>query len=171
MTTPPAVPFPRTLRRAAATAARRLRGDQGTVAVELAIGILILVLVVLLVAATYVMGRANLDVNAAAAAGARAGSLARNAHAAISDATEAARANLAGRCASLSTTVDTGGFHRGGQVRVTVSCTVTTHGLTGVGLPGRTTFTATASSPIDVYRYVSLGAAGGARHPEDTGHV
>jgi Flp pilus assembly protein TadG len=171
MTTPRAIRIPRRLRRAAAKVARRLRGDQGTVAVELAVGIPMLVLVVLVVAAMYVMGRANLDVNAAASAGARAGSLARNARAAISDATEAAGANLAGRCARLSTTVDTGGFHRGGQVRVTISCTVTTRGLTGIGLPGSTTFKATATSPIDVYRHISLGPAGCTQHPEDADHV
>lgn len=161
----------RRLRAAAAEAARRLRGDQGAVAVELAIGIPMLVLVVLLVAATYAMGRANLDVNAAAAAGARAGSLARNAHAATSAATDAARANLASRCAHLSVDVATSGFRRGGQVRVTLSCTVTTRGLTGIGLPGSTTFKASATSPIDVYRYISLGPVGGAQPPEDSGHA
>ncbi|RSM65120.1 TadE family protein [Actinoplanes sp. ATCC 53533] len=162
---------PLRLRHAATEAAGRLRGDQGTVAVEMAIGIPMLVLVVLLVAATYTMGRANLDVNAAASAGARAGSLARNANAATSAATNAARANLAGRCARLSIDVATGGFRRGGNVRVTVSCTVTTRGLTGIGLPGSATFKASATSPIDVYRYVSLGPVGGVQRPEDTGHA
>jgi Flp pilus assembly protein TadG len=168
---PLTIRIPRRLRRAAATAARRLRDDRGTVAVEMAIGVPMLVLVVLIAAASFVMARANLDVNAAAAAGARAASLARSANAATSDATDAARANLAGRCASFSIDVDTGGFRRGGQVQVTVSCTVTTRGLTGIGLPGRTTFKATATSPIDVYRHIALGAAGGTLHREDTGHA
>ncbi|MEU4217176.1 hypothetical protein [Actinoplanes sp. NPDC026623] len=170
-TTPLTTRIPRRLRHAAAEAAQRLHGDRGTVTVELAIGIPMLVLVVLLVAATYAMGRANLDVNAAAAAGARAGSLARNAHAATSVATDAARANLAGRCARLAIDVATGGFRRGGQVRVTVSCTVTTRGLTGIGLPGSTTFTASATSPIDVYRYIALGAVGGTPPSEEADHV
>lgn len=171
MTIPPPSRIPRRVRRAAAVAARRPRGDQGSVAVELAIAIPMLVLVVLIVAATFVMGRATVNVNAAAAAGARAASLARNGNAATSAATAAARANLAGRCASLSIDVATGGFRRGGQVRVTVSCTVTTRGLTGIGLPGRSTFRASATSPIDVYRYVSLGPAAGTPHREDSGHA
>jgi Flp pilus assembly protein TadG len=170
-TMPPTARIPRRLRRVAARVARRQRDDRGTVAVELAIGVPMIVLVVLVAAASFVMARANLDVNAAASAGARAGSLARSANAAVSDADDAARANLAGRCASLSIDVDTGGFRRGGQVRVTVSCSVTTRGLTGIGLPGTTTFKASATSPIDVYRHVSLGAAGGSPHREDTGHA
>jgi Flp pilus assembly protein TadG len=147
--------------------AARLRGDRGSVAVELAIGVPMLVLVVLIAAAAFVMARANLDVNAAASAAARAASLARGAAAATTDATNAATANLAGRCASLTIDVDTSGFRRGGQVRVTVSCTVTTRGLTGIGLPGSTTFTATATSPIDIYRHIALGPAGRAEPPED----
>lgn len=168
---PPANRIPRGLRRAATRAAQRLRGDQGSVAVELAIAIPMLVLVVLIVAATFVMGRATVDVNSAAAAGARAASLARNGNAATSAATSAARANLAGRCARLSIDVATGGFRRGGQVRVTVSCTVTTRGLTGIGLPGSSTFKASATSPIDVYRYVSLGALRAPSHREEAGHA
>ncbi|WP_326550113.1 TadE family protein [Micromonospora sp. NBC_01813] len=157
----------RRLRRVAAAGRRPRGGDRGTVAVELAIGVPMLVLVVLIAAAAFVMGRANLDVNAAAAAGARAASLARTPPAATSAATSAATANLADRCVSLTIDVHTGGFHRGGQVRVTVACTVTTRGLTGIGLPGATTFEATATSPIDVFRHISLGPAVGA-HPEDT---
>jgi Flp pilus assembly protein TadG len=158
----------RRLRRAAATAAARWRGDRGTVSVELAIGVPMLVLTVLFAAAAFVMARANLDVNSAASAGARAASLARSAPAARTAANDAANTNLAGRCTRLSVEVDTGGFHRGGQVRVTVSCTVTTHGLTGIGLPGNTTFTATATSPIDVYRHVALGFAARKAPPPGT---
>ncbi|ROO62985.1 hypothetical protein EDC02_4994 [Micromonospora sp. Llam0] len=161
---------PLTTRAAATPARRRLRGDRGTVAVELAIGVPMLVLVVLIAAAAFVMGRANLDVNAAAGAAARAASLARSATTATSAAVSAATANLADRCAGLTIDVDTGGFRRGGQVRVTVSCTVTTRGLTGIGLPGSTTFTATATSPIDVFRHIALDTASGT-YPEDTDHA
>jgi len=169
MTSHPPTGAPRRPRRTAA--AERLRGDRGTVAVELAIGVPMLVLVVLIAAASFVMARANLDVNAAASAAARAASLARSADAARSDATEAAEANLDGACASLAIDVDTGGFRRGGTVRVTVSCTVTARGLTGIGLPGSTTFTATATSPIDVYRHIAVGSAGGAPSQEDHRHA
>jgi hypothetical protein len=152
----------------AATLARRMRGDRGAVAVEIAVGVPMMVVVVLLAAGSYLMARANLDVNAAASAAARAASLARSAAAANTAATEAASANLAGHCARLRIDVNTGAFHRGGQVSVVVSCTVTTHGLTGVGLPGSTTFTATATSPVDVYRSISLGSPGVCHRQEDT---
>ncbi|MFY1674034.1 hypothetical protein ACN27G_29460 [Plantactinospora sp. WMMB334] len=125
---------------------------------ELAIGVPMLVLVILITSASFVMARTNLHVNAAASAAARAASLARSTHAANRDATDAAEANLAGRCDSLGIDVDTGGFRRGGLVRVTVSCRVTLRGLTGIGLPGATTVAATATSPIDVYRHLEPAA-------------
>ncbi len=105
------------------------------------------------------LGRAAIDVNAAAAAAARAASLSRSAPAATSAARTAATANLAGQCAAVSVTVDTSAFHRGGAVTVTVACTVTTHGLTGISIPGSVTTQASSTSPIDVYRSISLGFA------------
>jgi hypothetical protein len=49
-------------------------------------------------------------------------------------------------------TVDTSQFHRGGAVTVHLACTVTTHGLLGVGLPGSMTVSASSTSPLDLYR-------------------
>lgn len=130
----------------------RLRGDRGSVAVELAIGVPMAVLFIFLLVGAYHLGQANIDVNAAAAAASRAASIARTAGAAETAARDSATANLAGRCASVSVVVDTGRFHRGGAVTVHVACTVTTEGLLGVGLPGQVTVSASSTSPIDLYR-------------------
>ena len=54
-------------------------------------------------------------------------------------------------------TPDTGDFTPGGVVTVTVSCTVQLSGLGLLRIPGSETITASASSPIDVYRGDALG--------------
>jgi Flp pilus assembly protein TadG len=132
-------------------------GDRGSVTVEIALAVPLMVLLLFLLTAAVHLGRAAIDVNSAAASAARAASLARTAPAATTAARNAATADLTGQCASLSVTVDTSAFHRGGAVTVTVACTVTTHGLTGVDMPGSVTTRAASTSPIDVYRAVSLG--------------
>jgi Flp pilus assembly protein TadG len=132
-------------------------GERGAVAVEYAIGIPLLVLVVLLAAGSFAMARATIDVNTAASSAARAASLSRDAAAARSAAADAAHANLAGRCVTLTVHVDTNAFRRGGSVTVTVACTVSTQRLTGLGLPGTTTLSAASTSPVDVFRSVSAG--------------
>ncbi len=138
--------------------ARSRRSDHGSVSVEIALSVPLIVLLLFLLTAAVHLGRAAIDVNSAAAAAARAASLSRSAPAATMAARNAATANLAGQCASVSVTVDTSAFHRGGAVTVTVACTVTTHGLTGISIPGSVTTRAASTSPIDVYRTVSLGA-------------
>jgi hypothetical protein len=102
----------------------------------------------------------RLDLNATAAAAARAASMARTPLAAQIAATEAARTNLAGHgrtCDPLSVSVDASTFVRGGQVAVTVTCTMSTAGLSGLALPGSLTGSATAHAVIDTYRNISLG--------------
>ncbi len=135
----------------------RPRGDRGSVTVEIALSVPLMVLLLFLLTAALDLGRAAIDVNSAAAAAARAASLSRTASAATTAARNAATANLSGQCASVSVTVDTGAFHRGGAVTVTVACTITTHGLTGISIPGSVTARAASTSPVDVYRSVSLG--------------
>ena len=135
------------------------RDDTGSVAVEIALGVPIGVLVIFLVVAAFHLGRATIDVNSAAAAAARAGSLARSPAAAASAARTAATASLAGQCATVSVSVDTSNFRRGGTVTVAVACTVTSEGLTGIGIPGSVTAKAASTSPVDVYRSKSLGFA------------
>jgi Flp pilus assembly protein TadG len=137
----------------------RARGDRGSVSVEIALSVPLMVLLLFLLTAAVHLGRAAIDINSAAAAAARAASLSRTAAGATTAARNAATANLAGQCASLAVTVDTSAFRRGGAVTVTVACTVTTHGLTGISIPGSVTTRAASTSPIDLYRTVALGPA------------
>ncbi len=134
---------------------RRWRDDTGSVAVEIALGVPVAMLVIFLVVAAFHLGRATIDVNSAAAAAARAGSLARSPAAATTAARSAATASLAGQCATVTVAVDTSNFRRGGSITVAVACTVTTEGLTGIGIPGSVTAKATSTSPVDVYRSVT----------------
>jgi Flp pilus assembly protein TadG len=110
------------------------------------------VLLLFLLVGAFHLGRATVDVNAAAAAASRAASITRTIPAASSAARDSATANLSGRCANVAVTVDTSEFHRGGNVTVHLACTVTTQGLIGVGLPGAMTITASSTSPLDLYR-------------------
>jgi Flp pilus assembly protein TadG len=126
--------------------------DRGSVAVELALGVPLLVLMLFLLIGAFNMGRANIDVNAAAGAASRAASLARTAGAATAAANDSATANLGDDCARIRVAVDTSGFRRGGTVTVTLACTVPTRGLIRVGLPGSLTITGSSTSPIDRYR-------------------
>jgi hypothetical protein len=102
----------------------------------------------------------RLDMNAAAAAAARAASMSGSPQAAVDVATQAAQANLADHartCRPLTVTVDTGAFHRGGQVAVTVTCQMSTAGLTGFDLPGTLTGSSTARAVIDSHVEVGTG--------------
>jgi len=139
--------------------ARAVHADRGSVAVEIALSVPLVVLLLFLLTAAVQLGRAAIDVNAAAAAASRAASLSRTAPAATAAAQTAAAANLAGLCANVAVDVDTTAFRRGGAVTVTVACTVTTRGLTGISIPGSVTTTAQSTSPVDVWRSVTV--AGG----------
>ncbi|BCB74486.1 pilus assembly protein [Phytohabitans flavus] len=105
---------------------------------------------------------ARMDLNSTASAASRAASMARSPQDAQVAATQAAQANLASHhrtCDPLQVTVDTSHFVRGGQVAVTITCTMSTAGLTGLGLPGSLTGSATTHAVIDTYR--GLDAGGG----------
>ena len=137
------------------------RQDTGSVSVEMAVLVLPLAALMAMFAifCTRVAG-VRLDLNATASAAARAASMARTPQAAQTSATEAAQANLAGHartCNPLAVSVDASTFVRGGRVAVTVTCTMTTAGLSGLALPGTLTGSATAHAVIDTYRNVSLG--------------
>ncbi|MEV6927562.1 TadE/TadG family type IV pilus assembly protein [Dactylosporangium sp. NPDC051485] len=136
--------------------------DRGSISVELALSVPLVVLLLFLVIGAINVSRSNLDVHAAATAAARAGSIARNPSAATAAARDAATVNLAGHCTAVTITADTSQFHRGGQFTVTIGCTVSTQRLTGVGLPGQLTVTATSTSPLDRYR----SDAAAARNPQ-----
>src|SRR5688572_15803806 len=107
---------------------RRLSGDRGSVFVELALGYVpIMVLTVVAVVAVARIVSAQMDVNSAAAAAARQASLAHTPGAAVAAAEDAADAALTGRtltCRPRTVHVHTGSMAPGGQVTVTVDCTV-----------------------------------------------
>lgn len=102
----------------------------------------------------------RLDLNATAASSARAASMARTTDAARNAARSAATADLASHhrtCNPLVVEVDTSDFQVGGQVTVTLTCTMSTTALTGLGLPGTLDGSATAHATIDTHRYLPGG--------------
>ena len=93
----------------------------------------------------------------AATDAARAASLQRDSYDARVAATDTARATLndAGYdCSTFDITVDASAFNQPqgqpGTIEVTVSCVVEWSDLVIPGVPGRTTLTSTATSPLDV---------------------
>jgi Flp pilus assembly protein TadG len=98
-------------------------------------------------------GRATVD--QAAAAAARAASLARSPGRADTEGTQAARDTLTGAglsCAGSSVDIDTTAFRPGGQVTASVICTVDLSNMALAGLPGSLTLRASATSPIEGLR-------------------
>jgi len=144
---------------------RRLRrlcaaGDAGSSTAEAALLTPLLVAVLLLVVLCGRLVTAKMDLQAAASAAARSASIARSDAAARAEADRTARETLAGRgvtCQQASVTVTTGGLRPGGAVTVTVACTVPLADLALLAVPGSRTVQATATSPVDVWRGVSLG--------------
>lgn len=143
---------------------RRLRrgraADAGFASLELVILFPVLVLIVLLVVGFGRLSHGKDLVQQAASAAARAATLDSNPIQASSDARQAAHDVLdqAGvSCSSFTVNPDTSDFEPGGQVSVTVSCTTTLSDLGLVGFPGHKTLTASATSPLEQFRQVSLG--------------
>ncbi len=141
----------------------RLRGQRergaGGESLELIIiaPVIVILLLIGIAAARSTVGSGRVE--QAAAAGARAASLTRDAAAAQSAANSIAAASLAGSgvtCQHLSVSVDTSGFRaRAGQpasVSVEVACTVSWSDLTIPGWPGSKRVTGRAASPLDTYR-------------------
>jgi Flp pilus assembly protein TadG len=138
---------------------RRWRGDAGSATVELTVLVtplfVVLLLFVVLCART---ASAKIDVNAAASAAARAASMAPSPAAARTAATSEAALSLAGQsvtCARLVVAVDTARFVRGGQVSVTVGCTVSLSDLGLLGVSATRVVSGEATAPIDVYHQVA----------------
>jgi Flp pilus assembly protein TadG len=132
--------------------------ERGSAAAELVLVTPFLLLLFAVTAGRLVEGK--LDVDSAAQQAARAASEARTPAAAGTQAQQVAQAALAGQsvtCDPAVITPDTGDFVPGGEVTVQVSCTVQLSGLGLLGIPGSETITASASSPIDVYRGDALG--------------
>ena len=124
-------------------------------AIELVLLTPALVACILLIAAgaRYVAARG--ETTDAAYSAARAGSLTTSQDAAVQAARGAATRALADRgrsCTHLTVAIDAGDFRPGGHVRATVTCTADLADLTGLGLPGQHSFTATAVVPLERYR-------------------
>ena len=137
---------------------RRLRtGEEGSVATELVLLTPLLVLMLLFVVALGRTVSARMEVDGAAAQAARAASIARDPATATAMAEQAATTALGSdhvTCADLTVTTDTADFAPGGQVAVTVTCTVDLADLVGLRLPASQSISSTSTAVIDLYRAV-----------------
>lgn len=134
---------------------RASSGDEGLMAIELTIlaPIVLIMLLVVVAFGRVTHGRALVDESAAVAA--RAASLAATPGQAQADAAQAARDTLTAAglsCTGAGVTVDTGAFRPGGQVAVTVTCSVDLSATALAGLPGTLSMRASAVSPIEAHR-------------------
>ncbi|MEA5358262.1 TadE/TadG family type IV pilus assembly protein [Amycolatopsis sp., V23-08] len=148
------------------TAARSIlalrRDDRGSAAAELTLLTPVLILLLLFVVFCGRLADTKLRVNDVAHQAARAATLARSPSQATANAQATASAALRSAgiaCQSLSVSADTQGLKPGSTVTVTVSCSVGLGDLTALGVPGSRTFESTFSSPVDVWRGTSGGAA------------
>lgn len=131
------------------------RGERGATSVEIVLLVPVLVGCILVIAggARYVEARGQ--VGAAAAAGARAASLASDPSAGVREGRTAAVRATTDRgpeCASFDVHVDTGAFQPGGVVSATVTCVADLSDLVGFGLPGSKIFTASTVVPVESHR-------------------
>ena len=133
-----------------------LRGEEsGAVSTELVLLTPLLLVMFLFVVALGRVVSARIEVDGAAAQAARAASIVRSPATATAVAEQAATTALGAdhvTCANLTVTTDTADFVPGGQVVVTVSCSVDLADLVGLRLPAAETLTSTATSVLDVYR-------------------
>lgn len=139
---------------------RRIAGERGTATVEL---VILAPVVFALLAFIVGLGRsadARGRLTGAARDAARAASLSTTPDAAIAAAHATAMTDLEGaglECKSPRVTTDTSRFQPGGQVGVTIRCTLDLSSLVVSGLPGSSTLTAHATVPLDSYSH-TVGA-------------
>jgi len=141
---------------------RRLfsHGDDGLAAVELAVLTPFVIAALLLVVGFGRVTQGRQLVDQAAAAAARAASLANTPGQAHADGQQAAADTLSRAgvsCTALGVTVDTSAFHPGGEVSADVACTADLSGLALAGLPGSVRMTATARAPLEQLRDLPTG--------------
>jgi Flp pilus assembly protein TadG len=135
--------------------------ERGSAAAELVLVTPFLFLLLLFAVAAGRLVQGKLDVDSAAQQAARAASEARTPQAASAQAQQVAQAALAGQSVSCDPAVitpDTGDFMPGGEVTVTVNCTVRLSGLSLLHVPGTETITSSFTAPIDTFRGNVLGA-------------
>lgn len=136
------------------------RDDRGSAALEAAVLAPPLLAILVVIAVSGRIGIAHQSVDSAAAAGARAASIARTKSQADSAARSVVNDTLANQgvtCLNLQVTTDRAGFDtpvgREASVEVTVTCQVNLSDLvSGTGVPGSVTLSGTASSPLDQFR-------------------
>ena len=129
--------------------------DRGSMTTELVVLAPIVIVILLLVVGFGRYAHGKQLVEQAAAAAARAASLATTAVQGETRAQQAAAGSLADgglSCAGMTADVDTGSFRPGGQVTVTITCTADLSGLAVSGLPGTATMTATGRAPLEAHR-------------------
>lgn len=141
------------------TRSRHAAGDEGSLALELAILTPVLLLLLGLVVYAGRMTGAHGGVEGASHDAARAASISRSSAAAQSQAQSTAAASLSAQglhCNTLDVVVDDHEFARSigdpASVAVRVTCVVRLSDLGLPGVPGSRTVSATYTSPIDPYR-------------------
>lgn len=133
-------------------------GNRGSATIEITLAAPVLVGFLLFVVLCGRLVSVQLDVDAAAHAAARAASLSRTVPAARTQARTMATQTLGERhvsCLHPAINIDTDNLTPGGTVTVTIACTVPMADLVGLGVPGSRNVSATAVSPIDVWRGLS----------------
>jgi len=138
--------------------ARRVRNESGSVTAELVLVTPLLLLLLLFVVALGRLASARLDVDGAASEAARAASIARDPATATAMAQQTATAALSSdgvTCSSLNVVTDTASFSPGGEVAVTVTCTVGLADLAGLRLPSSTSLSSRSVAVVDTYRAAS----------------
>ncbi len=134
---------------------RRRHRECGTAAVEFVFVAPILIVVFLLIVGLGRMAHARQQVEGVAADAARAASLERNTSLSKSAGMASAKSALADAglaCTSLDVNVDISDYRPGGAVTATVTCVAQLGDVTLSGLPGKRTFVARSSVPIETYR-------------------
>lgn len=132
---------------------RRLRGDRGSVSVELAI---LAPLVGILLACVVLVGRVQIsraDLEGAARSAARDLSIARDPYAARGDIQDGLETTLrvgSPSCRSLTFTPVIGAT----EVSVTIACVVDLQAAAVLPVPGTMTLSASATEIVDVYREI-----------------
>ena len=129
--------------------------QHGSISVEVVLVAPVFLLLLGLVVMAGRLGEARIAVVHSAQQAARAASLAGDASGALAEAQDIATRNLEalGRsCSSLRVDVDTSRFAPGGDVSVTVACSVDLADVSFAGIPGTRTLQADAIEVIDRYR-------------------
>lgn len=131
------------------------RSQHGSASIELVLLTPVIVGLLLVVVAFGRIQNARADVEAAARAAARAASIERDAPSARVAGERAAFMEFDGgrfHCQTLRFDIDTAVFAADSLVTATVSCGVALSDVSGMGIPGHHTITATFSEPLDRYR-------------------